>query len=80
MSTRPFNYKLFMKLIDRTPSLVIQLKDHNNFEYVIKQADDFSGLKDTYQQLSSNPSACYDGITNYVLPAYHTQHGNAFAG
>lgn len=63
------NYKLFMKLVDRKPSLVIQMRDHNNFEFIIKQGESFTDLKGDYQYLSANPNTVLQGINDYVYPA-----------
>lgn len=80
MQPRQYNYRLFMKLIERKPSLVIQMRDYNNFEYVIKQGDNFSDLKDAYVHLSKNPQAVSEGINSYVLPALNAQQPSAFVG
>lgn len=81
MSTQQarYNYRLFMKLIDRKPSLVIVMKDYNNFEYIISQGNSFADLKGTYQSLSANPHTVISGIESQVLPYYHHLQ-NSFAG
>lgn len=69
----PIKYRVFMKNIDRVPSLVIELKDHNNYQYVVSQSQKFEQLKQSYQYLLANPEYTLENIHNIVLPAMYVQ-------
>ena len=77
MNPQTHDYKLFMKLVDRKPSLVLVVRSLNNFEYVIRQANEFSELKNEYQQLQANPAMVQNGIQQHVIPLAQQ---NVFAG
>lgn len=76
----PIKYRVYMKGIDRKPSLVIELTEHGKFEYVIKQADTYQELKPAYQYVMSNPEYTLENIHSLVMPAYHAQANVSQAG
>lgn len=70
---QPVNYRIFMKNIDRVPSLVIELNDHNKYQYVVMQRNSFQDLKSTYQHLLANPEYTLENIHGTVLPTMYAQ-------